>query len=351
MDVGVVQLDYEQLTTISQLLEKQAAYNEVLYRKLVNSTVALRQSGWEGRGAHAFFSEMSESVLPTINRLIDALQYSQIVTLEIVKIVKDAEENAANLFNAYGDGNVFKEYPSTLISFSANSSNSTDSFSDFTVLSSNKIPLPQNKPTPPELPLGSLSEKYESGGRGPGTVSGGKGDYGGVSYGTYQLSTKMKTVEQFLQNEGSTWQKEFAGLVPGSKEFSEKWREVAGRDSDFGIAQHDYIKRTHYDVYAAKVFKEQELDLSNHSRALQDVIWSTAVQHGPKNSIVSKALSGKDISKMSDSEIIKAIYTERSRTNAQGELVYFQSSSLTVQKGVAKRFRDELEDALEMLKE
>src|SRR5262249_46471025 len=40
-------------------------------------------------------------------------------------------------------------------------------------------------------PLGSLSEKYESGGRGPGTVSTGKGDLGGVSYGTYQLSSKV----------------------------------------------------------------------------------------------------------------------------------------------------------------
>src|ERR1043166_4761527 len=37
--------------------------------------------------------------------------------------------------------------------------------------------------------LGSLSAKYETGGRGPGVVSSGAGDYGGVSYGSYQMAT------------------------------------------------------------------------------------------------------------------------------------------------------------------
>ncbi|HFP9633493.1 TPA: hypothetical protein ACHOQV_005292, partial [Escherichia coli] len=43
-------------------------------------------------------------------------------------------------------------------------------------------------------PLGKTSERYESGGRGPGVISSGKGDHGGVSYGMYQLSSKMGTV-------------------------------------------------------------------------------------------------------------------------------------------------------------
>jgi hypothetical protein len=33
--------------------------------------------------------------------------------------------------------------------------------------------------------LGMTSSRYESGGRGAGTVSTGRGDHGGVSYGTY----------------------------------------------------------------------------------------------------------------------------------------------------------------------
>jgi len=35
--------------------------------------------------------------------------------------------------------------------------------------------------------LGDLSSKYETGGNGPTTVSSGKGDAGGVSYGSYQM--------------------------------------------------------------------------------------------------------------------------------------------------------------------
>ncbi len=46
-------------------------------------------------------------------------------------------------------------------------------------------------------PLGKTSESFESGGRGPGVVSTGNGDFGGVSYGVYQLSTNMGVVDQF----------------------------------------------------------------------------------------------------------------------------------------------------------
>src|SRR5690606_14182281 len=43
---------------------------------------------------------------------------------------------------------------------------------------------------PPAWVLGSLSSKYETGGRGPGTVSSGRGDAGGVSYGSYQMTSR-----------------------------------------------------------------------------------------------------------------------------------------------------------------
>lgn len=45
---------------------------------------------------------------------------------------------------------------------------------------------------------GQTSEHYESGSRGPGTISSGIGDHGGMSYGSYQLSksTVMSYVRQ-----------------------------------------------------------------------------------------------------------------------------------------------------------
>jgi hypothetical protein len=48
--------------------------------------------------------------------------------------------------------------------------------------------------------LGKASERYESGGRGPGVVSTGKGDYGGASYGCYQLSSNLGIVQLYIQS-------------------------------------------------------------------------------------------------------------------------------------------------------
>ena len=200
-------------------------------------------------------------------------------------------------------------------------------------------------------PLGSLSEKYESGGD-PGRVSSGAGDIGGASYGAYQLTSSGGggNVARFLKSDaGSPWANEFNGLVPGSKAFTEKWKEIASRDHDnFLEAQHDYIKLTHYDPLVQRV-ETIGLDVENRSRALQNTIWSTGVQHGGSTNLIEVALKGKDPRTMSDVEIIKAIYAERSRTNPDGTLLHFKSSSTAVQKGVANRFAKELNDALNML--
>ena len=47
--------------------------------------------------------------------------------------------------------------------------------------------------------LGSVSSKYETGGRGVGTVSTGKGDHGGVSYGKHQMTAA--TMTSFLKSD------------------------------------------------------------------------------------------------------------------------------------------------------
>jgi hypothetical protein len=76
--------------------------------------------------------------------------------------------------------------------------------------------------------LGRLSEKYETGGRGPGTVSSGSGDAGGVSYGSYQMTSRNGgTVGRFVSQPGFPWQETFQGLEPGSDEFTTAWRTLA----------------------------------------------------------------------------------------------------------------------------
>jgi hypothetical protein len=128
-----------------------------------------------------------------------------------------------------------------------------------------------------EWVLGQTSKRFESGKGGAATVSSGKGDLGGASYGTYQLSSKMGKVQDFLKT--SKYGEQFAGLQPGTPEFNAKWKEVAKADPEFATAQHDYIKRTNFDPAVAGLAKAG-FNTSNMSQAMQDAIWSTSVQFG-----------------------------------------------------------------------
>lgn len=201
--------------------------------------------------------------------------------------------------------------------------------------------------------LGELSAKYETGGRGPGTVSTGSGDPGGVSYGSYQMATKMGTVQRFVTQAGFQWANDFKGLTAGTGPFTACWKRIAADQTDaFQGAQHAFIKKSHYDLLAAKILNDDGLDVNTRSGALQDVVWSTAVQHGGGTSMIHKALANvksKPSDPGFDKELICAIYAERGRKKPDGNLAYFSKSSPSVQAGVAKRFKNEEQDALAML--
>lgn len=235
-------------------------------------------------------------------------------------------------------------------------------------------PLPPLTPTPPIPPtttpttstssagglgkalaeaLGELSAKYETGGRGPGTVSTGSGDPGGVSYGSYQMATKMGTVARFVGQAGFQWAKDFQGLAPGTAPFTACWKRIAAAETAaFQSAQHAFIKKSHYDLLAAKILTDDALDVNTRSRAVQDVVWSTAVQHGGGTPIIHRAIgncTAKPADANFDEQLIRAVYAERGRKKPDGNLAYFSKSSPSVQAGVAKRFKNEEQDALAML--
>ena len=237
---------------------------------------------------------------------------------------------------------------------------------DSGVTTENTKPLPSNVPTAPSTSgaagalgqaiadaLGALSAKYETGGKGPGTVSTGAGDFGGVSYGSYQMASKMGVPTRFVTQPGFPWLQDFANLVAGTAQFTAVWKRIATEQPDaFQKAQHAYIKKTHYDLLAAKILSDDSLDVNTRSRALQDVVWSTAVQHGGATPIVHRAcasLSCKQTDPDYDKQLICAIYAERGRRKPDGNLAYFSKSSSSVQTGVANRFKNELQDALALL--
>lgn len=206
--------------------------------------------------------------------------------------------------------------------------------------------------TAAEEALGKLSEKYESGGRGPGTVSTGQGDPGGVSYGSYQLASKIGRADQFVKR---LYPNEFKDLRGGTDEFTKKWKELAAKDpKGLHANEHAFIRETHYNPQVKKLAKDLGLDVAKRSAALRDVVWSTAVHHGPNTDAIVAAVKPvvekKKLDDLTDEEIIRAVYAERGRKNPDGTLARFKGVSPDWIPGLTRRFENEMKDALEMLK-
>lgn len=183
--------------------------------------------------------------------------------------------------------------------------------------------------------LGSISASEESGGKGVFSVSSGRGDAGGVSYGKHQLATNNGSMSRFLNSpEGRQYAAEFAGMTPGSAQFTEKYKQIAMRDTaGFEKAQGDYIARTHYQPQLQKVSNAVGVDLSKRGKAVQEMLYSTGVQYGGESSVIVNALRGRDVNAMSDAELVTAVQDYKQATVGQ----HFRSSSADVQRSVANR--------------
>ncbi len=243
---------------------------------------------------------------------------------------ESAKESAGNAVNSVKDG--FKK----LGSFFSSKSDQPET--------SGKGALSSSSPSNVSYKgLGSISSKYETGGRGVSTISTGKGDYGGASYGAYQLSSKSGTLQRYLKHSG--YDKHFEGLRAGTSEFNKKWKELAANDENFGNSQHEFIKATHYDPTLARLNKSG-IDLSKRGKAVQEAIFSTSVQYGTgkAHKLVRDSLKGKDLSTLSDADIVAAIQ-DRKLASVSSD---FRSSSRNIQAGVAKRIVREKADLLQL---
>ncbi|HKT30614.1 peptidoglycan-binding domain-containing protein [Dyella sp.] len=158
--------------------------------------------------------------------------------------------------------------------------------------------------------LGMTSQRHESGGHGPGAISTGQGDHGGISYGTYQFSTLMGTLREYLDQ--SAYKDQFKDLEPTTPAFDAKWRDLARTDPGFAEDQHDFIKRSHYDVQAMKL-KAAGLDLSDRGAAVQDALWSTSVQYRNvtqdifRQGLIEKFGKDYSLASLSDKDIVEAV--------------------------------------------
>jgi len=143
--------------------------------------------------------------------------------------------------------------------------------------------------------VGALSSQYEVGNRGPGTVSSGRNDRGGSSYGSYQFASNHGQPQQFLATDGRRWRGEFRGARPGTAEFNRVWQAIASREPDaFQSAQHAYIGRTHYEPALQSVQRSTGVDLDARTDAVRDAVWSTSVQHAEAPTLLRNSVRAAD---------------------------------------------------------
>ncbi|MBY9063675.1 hypothetical protein K7957_12100 [Sphingomonas yunnanensis] len=122
---------------------------------------------------------------------------------------------------------------------------------------------------PRRLPTGTLAGELEA--LQMGTVSSGRYDPGGVSYGVFQISTKAGMAKAFVASpEAARYAQAFAHLQPGSPAFAVKWREVTAHDP-------------------------AGFDLSAHSDALRETVFSAAVQHHHAPTFIAEAVQNTDL--------------------------------------------------------
>ena len=196
--------------------------------------------------------------------------------------------------------------------------------------------------------LGQTSEHYETGGRGPGSISRTPGDPGGPSYGMSQFALNTGSLREYLDH--SRYAAAFKGVALGSSAFDAQWREVAKADlAGFARDQHDFTKTQFYDVQRARL-KADGLDLSQRGPAVQDALWSTSVQfRGLTPSIFEKGLEEKfgkgfDPTKLSDKDIVGAVQDYKIAHNDR----LFSRSSAAVKASVLQRAKEEKADLLNL---
>ncbi|MBD5607471.1 MAG: hypothetical protein HDQ93_01295 [Desulfovibrio sp.] len=204
-----------------------------------------------------------------------------------------------------------------------------------------------------ETRLGKLSAKFESGSDGIAAI--GYDSTGGTSYGKYQIASKvgsMKSFLAFLDNEAPDLASRLRQAGPantGSRRggMPGEWRAIAKEQPErFEQLQEAYIHESHYKPALSAIAENTGIDTSNLSAAMREVIWSTAVQHGPAGAarIFAKAdsMSGKARSDSYEKKLIANVYNVRA-----GQ---FGSSTPQVREAVRNRFREERQLALNMLK-
>lgn len=200
--------------------------------------------------------------------------------------------------------------------------------------------------------IGSLSAQFESGKDGVACVA--YDGTGGTSYGKFQIASKVGTMKDFLNfldDAAPDLAKRLRASGPantGSRHgaMPDMWKQIASEDPErFEQLQETFATETHYKPALAAIVQKTGLEEDTLSSAMREVIWSTAIQHGPTGAskIFARAdsLSGSPSDPGYERKMINNVYQIRG--------TQFGSSTESIRAAVLNRFKKEKLIALDML--
>jgi WXG100 family type VII secretion target len=98
MPCPTVRGHYDELRTISSTLRSNADAINSTNQKLKSAIGTLQGGDWIGKGATAFYSEMNGQVMPSMQRLRNALSEGGRVVQEIAQLLSQCEKDASSCF-------------------------------------------------------------------------------------------------------------------------------------------------------------------------------------------------------------------------------------------------------------
>ena len=190
---------------------------------------------------------------------------------------------------------------------------------------------------------GDISARYESGAAGSAAI--GYDKTGGTSYGKFQLSSKQGSLDGFLRfldgkgGEATAVAQRLRAAGPadtGSKSgaMPEAWKQAAQMPG-FADWEREFAQRKFFDP-AVRSLPSGAAEAVRQSPALQQMVWSTAVQHGAGGAAGIFKKVWRD--GMTNADFVRAAYDERATR--------FGSSTPEVRASVQRRLRREADDIL-----
>jgi WXG100 family type VII secretion target len=95
---NTIAIEYEQVSQMSSHFSEESARVRKVLTDLERQIQVLKQGGWIGDAADAYYQEMDTDVIPGVNRLIEALTLAADTMSQLSTTMKNAEEEAQACF-------------------------------------------------------------------------------------------------------------------------------------------------------------------------------------------------------------------------------------------------------------